>query len=94
MVPSFATAPVLVIVGALMFSNVKELRLENVKDVIPTFLTIILIPLTFSITQGILWGLFSHSVLSVFSKDRSAIRGSELVLGGLALILLIVENQG
>lgn len=53
-VPAFATTPVLVIVGALMFRSLGELKFDTLEDTVPAFLTIVLIPLTFSITQGIL----------------------------------------
>lgn len=48
---------VLILVGAAMFKSVSELSYERIEDALPAFLTIILIPLTFSITQGILWAL-------------------------------------
>ncbi len=63
MVPGYATAPVLIYVGFLMFRSVTELKFTSVEDSFPVFLTVILIPLTFSITQGILWGFLAHAVL-------------------------------
>lgn len=62
-IPAYATAPVLVLVGALMFKNVVEFKFSNLEDVIPAFLTMILIPFTFSITQGIVWGFISYVVI-------------------------------
>jgi AGZA family xanthine/uracil permease-like MFS transporter len=71
MVPAFATAPVLVVVGALMFRSVNSLKLSAIEDVVPVFLTIVLIPLTFSITQGIVWGFLSHVALyTAFGRGR------------------------
>ena len=70
MVPAYATAPVLIIVGALMFRSVRGLHLAELEDLIPAYLTVVLIPLTFSITQGILWGFFTH-VLLYWLKGRS-----------------------
>lgn len=92
MVPDFATAPVLILVGALMFRSISEFKLKNLEDLIPAFLTIVLIPLTFSITQGILWGFISHVVLYLFAGRQKEISA---MLYGIALIcvgLLIVEN--
>src|SRR5437868_11331965 len=48
-VPPYATAVVLLLVGAFMFRSVKEISFEHLEDALPAFLTIILIPLTFSI---------------------------------------------
>ena len=63
MIPTEATAPVLVLVGSLMFKSLKELSIEVVEDYLPAFLVILLIPLTFSISQGIMYGFLAHIVL-------------------------------
>src|SRR4030095_14521886 len=60
MVPAYATASVLILVGASMFRSVGKITFSKIEEGLPAFLTIILIPLTFSITQGILWGFISH----------------------------------
>jgi AGZA family xanthine/uracil permease-like MFS transporter len=62
-VPSYATAAVLVLVGLAMFQPVSKLTFERIEDVLPAFVTIVLIPLTVSITQGILWGFLLHVLL-------------------------------
>lgn len=63
LIPIYATAPVLILVGGLMFRSLTALSTTSVEDTLPAYLTVILIPLTFSITQGILWGLLSHVIL-------------------------------
>src|SRR5437773_5614183 len=60
MVPPYATAAVLILVGAAMFKSVGKINFSKLEEGVPAFLTLILIPLTFSITQGILWGFISH----------------------------------
>src|SRR5262249_26531799 len=70
MVPGFATAPVLILIGALMFRAVSQLKLDRFEDTVPAFLTMILIPLTFSITQGILWGFIAHTGLYCLAGRR------------------------
>lgn len=62
-VPAYATAPVLILVGGMMFRTVSKLNMGSWEDLIPRYLTIVLIPLTFSITQGMLWGFTAHAVL-------------------------------
>lgn len=61
--PPYATAAVLILVGAFMFSGVAAVDFSRIEDALPAFRTVILIPLTFSITQGILWGFISHAGL-------------------------------
>ena len=62
-VPAYATAPVLVLVGVAMFQTVAEIDFGRIEDSLPAFVTLVLIPLTFSITQGILWGFILHALL-------------------------------
>lgn len=92
-VPIYATAPALILVGAQMFRTVLELKLDGVEELLPAFLTLILIPLTFSITQGILWGIVSHTFLYLVVGRRREISVALSILGVLCLILLIVENS-
>lgn len=63
MIPDYATGPALLLVGMLMFRSVKEISVQGIEEWVPVFLTIILIPLTFSITQGMLWGFMAHLAL-------------------------------
>jgi len=62
-VPPFATAPVLVIVGVFMLSSVKDGLGDDLSEAVPAFLTLVLIPLSFSITQGLVWGVLSYLAL-------------------------------
>ena len=64
-VPDFATAGVLILVGAAMFQPVGNIDFSRLEEGLPAFATIVLIPLTFSITQGILWGFILHAALHV-----------------------------
>jgi AGZA family xanthine/uracil permease-like MFS transporter len=54
-------------------------------------LTIVLIPLTFSITQGILWGIVSHVGLFLLSGRKKEISGTLYVLCGVALLLIFLD---
>ena len=58
-IPSVATAPALILVGYLMFTQVKDIDVTNVEDGIPALLTMILMPLTYDITVGIGAGFIS-----------------------------------
>lgn len=62
-VPSYATAPVLILVGLAMFQMITRVNFNAVEDSLPAFVTVVLIPLTLSITQGILWGFLLHALL-------------------------------
>jgi AGZA family xanthine/uracil permease-like MFS transporter len=62
-VPGYATAPVLILIGLSMFQSATKLDLASLEDGLPAFMTIVLIPLTLSITQGMLWGFLLHALL-------------------------------
>ena len=62
-VPGYATAAVLVLVGVSMFQSIASIDFSSLEDALPAFVTIVLIPLTLSITQGILWGFLLHALL-------------------------------
>ena len=62
-----AIAPALIIVGSLMLSGVKKIDWEDVTEAIPAFLTIIIMPITVSITEGIAMGFISYAVLKLVS---------------------------
>ena len=62
-VPAVATAPALIIVGYLMMVVVKDMEWTKFDEAFPAFLTVILIPLTFSIATGIGWGFISYTLI-------------------------------
>ena len=92
MVPAFASAPVLVVVGALMFKSISHLKLGALEDTVPVFLTIVLIPLTFSITQGILWGFLSHIGLYVLCGRAREIHPMLWGIGAISAGLVLMEQ--
>jgi AGZA family xanthine/uracil permease-like MFS transporter len=70
-VPGYATAAVLVLVGVSMFQSISTIDFSSVEDALPAFVTVVLIPLTLSITQGILWGFLLHALLyAVAGRSR------------------------
>ena len=93
MVPVYATAPVLILVGAAMFKSVHNIDFRKIEEGLPAFLTIILIPLTFSITQGILWGFISHVGLYLVVGRRKEIHPVMYVLALVAIGLLSLEHS-
>lgn len=63
-IPAAATAPVMVMAGLYLFGSVRHISLTNTKEMMPAFLTILLMPVTGSITDGIIAGLFSYILLA------------------------------
>ena len=67
LIPAEATAPVLVLVGALMLSEIQYVSFDDYTDVIPAFLTVFMMPVTFSIAEGLAFGFVSYVLLKVVS---------------------------
>lgn len=66
-IPSAAASSALVYVGCLMLKGAKDLKIGTVKEAVPAFLTIALMPLSYSITNGIGFGILSYVVLEFFT---------------------------
>lgn len=67
LIPGVATAPALIFVGALMISGLKNMNFDDISEAIPGFLTVAMMPLTYSIANGIGFGLISHCLIKLFS---------------------------
>jgi adenine/guanine/hypoxanthine permease len=69
-IPSAATAPVLVIVGAMMFELVRHIQWSEPGIALPVLLTIVLMPMTYSITNGVGAGFIAYTVLALLAGRR------------------------
>jgi adenine/guanine/hypoxanthine permease len=90
-VPSEAAAPALVIVGALMISQLRYLVWDDMTLVIPAFLTIALMPFTYSITNGIGAGIISYVLLSAVTGRVRRIHPLMWVIAAMFLIYFALE---
>ena len=72
-IPGYATAPALILVGALMCESVAKVRWEDFSDAFPAFLTIVATPLTFSVATGLSLGLISFTLIKLGSGKRREI---------------------
>ena len=88
-IPSAATAPVLVIVGLFMLSPIKNIPLDDYAESIPAFITIIMMPLAYSISDGILLGMISYVVLNIFCGNYKKITPTMYVLAILFILTYI-----
>ncbi len=70
MVPSAATAPVLVLVGVMMMEPVKQINFRDFTEAIPAFLTVIIMPLAYSIADGVMAGTISYVALKLMAGRR------------------------
>jgi AGZA family xanthine/uracil permease-like MFS transporter len=91
-IPPYATSGVLIMVGVTMFQTIRGVEFERLEIGVPAFAALILIPLTFSITQGILWGFILHVMLFVASGQRRELTRGAMALAAVSILLLVLEN--
>jgi adenine/guanine/hypoxanthine permease len=86
LVPAEATAPALIIVGVLMVGAVTKIDFEDFTEAFPAFLTIIFMPLAYSIADGIAFGFIAFPLVKVVSGKRSEVHWLLYVLAVISLI--------
>ncbi len=91
LVPSIATAPVLVLVGVFMAGPLNKINWINLEEAIPAFLTIVLIPLTYSLTQGLVYGLLAYTLIKVAAGQKQKIPLSLWIIDLFSIIMLAIE---
>jgi AGZA family xanthine/uracil permease-like MFS transporter len=90
MVPSIATAPALILVGVFMMKPVIKINWHKMDDAIPAFFGMILIPLTYSITQGIIWGFISWTIIKLALGKTEEVSWMLIVIDVLAVAAIMV----
>lgn len=90
MIPGAATAPALILVGAMMMTPVKNIDFDDFTESIPAFLTIIMMPLTYSISEGILFGVLSFVILKVLTGKFKDITIVTVILAVLFLLKFLM----
>ena len=82
----------LILVGVSMFQSVTRIAFDRLEIAVPAFATLILIPLTFSITQGILWGFILHAALHASWAAAREVAAPAWGLAAVAVALLVIEH--
>lgn len=88
-IPSAATAPVLIIVGLLMLEPVKHITFDDYTESIPAFICLIMMPLAYSISDGILLGMISYVLLNLISGKFSKLTPTMYILAALFMMKYI-----
>ena len=82
-VPGFATAPALIIVGYMMLSSCADIDWRDAGEAVPAFLTIVAMPFTYSISEGIMFGVISYTVINALAGKFSRIHWIMYILTAL-----------
>jgi len=90
MVPTAATAPVLILVGTFMMEPVTKIPFSDYTESIPAFLVMIMMPLTYSIAEGIAFGMISYVILKAFTGRHKEVTLVMYILAALFLLKFFV----
>ncbi|MCI5638815.1 MAG: NCS2 family permease, partial [Succinivibrio sp.] len=92
LIPGYATAPALIVIGAMMLKTIKNIDFSDHTEVIPVFLTIIMMPLTYSIANGFGFGFVSYCILKVLSKRAKEVKPIMWVISLCFVISFILHS--
>ncbi|KEI77171.1 guanine permease [Clostridium botulinum A2 117] len=90
MIPSPATAPSLILVGLFMMSPIKEIELDDFTEAIPAFLTIIMMPLSYSISDGIVFGVVSYIIIKTLTGKVKDVSLTTFIIGILFVLKFFI----
>ncbi|MFD3447883.1 NCS2 family permease [Microbacteriaceae bacterium 4G12] len=94
MIPGSAIAPILIIIGGLMIVNIQNINLHDFSEGFPAFLIIIMIPLTYSIADGIAFGFIAYPLLKVALGKRNEVRKPLYIIASLFFLTFILHTVG
>ncbi len=90
LIPAQATAPVLIIVGSFMMVDLVHIRFDDFTEALPAFLTIVMMPLTYSVAQGLAFGFMSYTIIKFIAgkhKDNNPVTYTLTILFALHFVL-------
>lgn len=93
MVPAAATSPALIIVGLFMISSVVKLNFNDMSEALPAFLTITMMPFTFSIAHGIVFGMLSYVIIKMFAGKTKHISLTMWIIFVLLMLKMLLEGM-
>jgi adenine/guanine/hypoxanthine permease len=88
LVPAIATAPALILVGVFMIESITRIEWQRFDEAVPAFVAMILIPLTYSITDGVAYGFLSYVLLKLATGHVREVKPAMWVIVVLAIVLL------
>jgi len=91
LVPAFATAPALIIVGALMLMEIQHVNFNDLTDAFPVFLTVVGMPLTYSIATGMGLGFISYTIVKLFTGKYKEIHWMMYIIAAAFAINFILR---
>ena len=79
-IPAFATAPALIVVGIFMLDGITKVDFSDLTELLPAFLTMVMMPLAYSISEGLVFGSISYVLVKVFTGKRKEVHWMMYIL--------------
>ena len=93
-IPAAATAPVLILVGLMMLENITKVEFHDFSEAIPAFVCLIAMPMTYSISNGILLGIIAYAVVNLMSGKFKKLTPTICILAVLFVLKFMFMNPG
>jgi AGZA family xanthine/uracil permease-like MFS transporter len=93
-VPAYATAPALIMVGLFMMKEVKRIDFTNLEEAFPAFIIMVMIALSYSISTGLAFGFISFTLIKVVSGKAKDVKPAMAVIVILSMLFLTLEQLG
>ncbi|MBK1468910.1 NCS2 family permease [Parvimonas parva] len=91
-IPTYATSSALIVVGLFMITGIKKINFEDYTEALPAFLTIIMMPLSYSIANGIVFGIVSYAILKLVSGRAKEASPVVYILALLFILKFVAES--
>lgn len=88
-IPEVATGPILVLIGLFMLKPLLKIDWRDFEEAIPAFLPLLLIPLTYNITQGIIWGFLAYTIIKILVGKAKQVPVALWVIDVFAIVALV-----
>lgn len=92
LIPNEVIAPILIIIGSLMIKGIVHIDFNDISEAIPSFLIIVLIPLTFSIVDGIAFGFISYTLMKLVTKKKEQLSLVMYIISFIFIVYFILHS--
>jgi len=93
-IPSAATAPALIVVGVMMMKSVTNIKWSDIEIAVPAFLTIAMMPFSYSITNGIAFGFISYVIIKVLRGKPREVPALMYILAIIFVVMFVFQHLG
>nr|MBC8218596.1 NCS2 family permease [Planctomycetota bacterium] len=92
-VPRYATAPALIMVGLFMMKEVKRIDFANIEEAFPSFIIMVMIALSYSISTGLAFGFVSFTLIKMVSGKVKEVKAAMWVIAALSVLFLTLDHM-